>query len=179
MTQIGKNYAQALYSLAEEEAASEAVLEQLKALHQAFLQEPDYLRLLALPKLPKEERCQILDDSFRGKVHPYVLNLMKIMVEKGHLRCFESCYQAYREQYNLEMGILPVCAVTAIPLDDEQSRRLTQKLEKVTGKRIELENRTDPACLGGVRLCYEGKQIDGTIQGHLESIGALLKNTIL
>ena len=179
MSQIGTTYAQALYALAKDEGSEKAVLEQMKVLDESFSQEPDYLRLLATPNLAKEERCRILDDSFRGKVHPYVLNFMKILTEKGYIRYFSDCCHAYREQYNEDNGILPVCAVTAVPLDKAQTAKLTAKLEKITGKTVELTNRTDPACLGGVRLDYDGKRVDGTVQNRLDAVRSLLKNTVL
>lgn len=179
MSQIGSAYAQALYALAKEEGAAQAILDEMKVLNTGFAQESSYLRLLATPNLSKEERCRILDDSFRGKVHPYVLNFLKILTEKGYIRYFSDCCSAYREQYNEDHGILPVCAVTAIALDETQTAKLTAKLEKITGKTVELTNRIDPACLGGVRLDYDGKRVDGTVQSRLDAIRSLLKNTVL
>ena len=137
------------------------------------------MRLLSAPNLTKDERCRILDDSFRGKINPYVLNFMKILTEKGYMRYFADCCKEYRAAFNRDHGILEVCAVSAVPLSADQTERLTQKLAKVTGKTIDLHNRIDPACLGGIRLDYDGKRLDDTVSHRLESIGALLKNTVL
>lgn len=179
MTQIGSAYAEALYSLAKEEDLTQTILDELKALDEAVSQEPGFLRLLASPNLTKQERCQILDDSFRSKVHPYVLNFMKILTEKGYARHFGDCCAAYRSLYNEDHGILPVSAVTAVALSAEQTERLSAKLGKVTGKTIELTNRIDPECLGGIRLDYDGKRVDGTVSNRLEAIRSMLKNTVL
>ena len=179
MTEVAKAYAQGLYDLAKDENLSERVLEEIAVLDMSFVQTPDYLRLLAAPDLSKQERCAILDDSFRGKVHPYVLNFLKILMEKGYIRHFSECCRAYREQYNEDNGILCVRAVTAQVLTAEQLENLTRKLVNVTGKKIQLECDVDPACMGGIRLDYDGKRVDGTVQSRLASIGKLLKNTML
>ena len=179
MTNVAVVYAQALYDLAKDELCSEPVLKELSALNESFAQESDFVRLLSAPNLTKEERCGILDDSFRGKVNPYVLNFLKILTEKGYMRYFADCCKEYRAAFNRDHGILEVCAVTAIALSADQTERLTQKLAKVTGKTIDLHNRIDPACLGGIRLDYDGKRVDDTVSHRLESIGALLKNTVL
>lgn len=179
MTQIGIVYGQALYSLAREEELSPSILEEMKALDGCFAQEPDFLRLLSAPNLSKEERCRIVDDSFRGKVHPYVLNFLKILTEKGYVRHFSQCLESYREQYNQDHGILPVQAVTAVALTPDQAEKLSGKLTRITGKTIELSNRVDPECLGGVRLDYDGKRVDDTVSHRLDAIRALLKNTVL
>lgn len=179
MTQIGVNYGCALYELAQQESLCEAVLGQLQVLEASFRAEPGYLRLLSTPNLSKEERLDVVEKSFREKVHPYVLNFLKILTEKGYAKHFSDCCKAYEDRYNEDHGILPVQAVTAVPLTEEQSRKLTQKLESLTGKTVKLQNTVDESCLGGVRLLYDGVQVDGTVKNRLDSIGDLLKNTVL
>ena len=179
MTDAAKNYGGALYELARDEGLSLQLLEQLNVLNDSFTAEPGFVKLMATPSIPKAERCQILDDSFRSKIHPYVLNFMKILTEKGYIREFASCCQVYRNRYNQDNGILPVTAVTAVPLADELKERLLHKLSQVTGKKIDLNCRVDPDTLGGVRLDFDGKQVDGTVRRRLDDIRAILKNTVL
>ncbi len=179
MTEVGAVYGQALYSLAREENLDQVILQELSALDTAFQQEPAFLRLLSSPNLPKQERCQVADQCLRGNVQPYVLNFIKILTERGYAGRFFDCAAAYREQYNQDNGILPVQAVTALPLTPEQAQRLTEKLADITGKTIQLTNKVEEGCLGGVRLSYDGKCVDDTIAHRLDNIRSLLKNTVL
>ena len=179
MTQTGSVYGEALYDLAGSEGLSEVILKELTVLSQSFATEPDFIRLLGTPSISKQERCQILDDSFRGKVHPYVLNFLKILTEKGYMRHFGDCCEAYRALYNRDNGILPVNAITAVALSDSQRKRLSEKLAAITGKKIELNNRIDPNCLGGIRLDYDGNRLDDTVEHRLNAIRSVLKNTVL
>ena len=89
MTDVGSVYGASLYELAKEESLTTEIREQLSVLQESFRQEPDFVRLLSSPNLSKAERCQILDDSFRGKVHPYILNFLKILTEKNYIRHFK------------------------------------------------------------------------------------------
>ena len=179
MTEVGTVYGEALYSLACEEGLAQDILLQLKTLDSCYTQEPDFIRLLGSPNLPKSERCQILDESFRGKVHPYVLNFMKILTEKGYMRQFHNCAEAFREKYNQDNGILPVTAVTACAMTDAQKQKLIEKLHKITGKQIELVNKLDPTVLGGMRLDYDGKRVDDTVSHRLDAIRNMLRSTVL
>ena len=179
MTRVGSVYAQALYDLAKEEGLGKKILEEMNVLRDVFSQNPDYLRLLSTPNLSKDERIQILDEGFRGKVQPYVLNFLKILTEKGYVKKFSDCCDAYRELYNEDNGILPVKAVTAVPMTEAQMAKLSKKLNMLTGKAIELHNAVDPKCLGGVRLDYDGKRVDDTVQHRLDAVRSLLKNTML
>ena len=46
MTQTGSIYGESLYSLAAEEKAEKAILDELAVLKQSFTAEPDFIRLL-------------------------------------------------------------------------------------------------------------------------------------
>ena len=179
MIKIGSVYGEALYELAKEENLSADIGAQLKVLKTSFQQEADFIKLLSTPSLTKAERCQILDNSFRGEVHQYILNFMKILTEKGYMRYFSDCATAYMNRYNQDNGILPVTAVTAVALSAEQTEKLSAKLANITGKHIELINRIDPSCLGGVRLDYDGQRLDDTVSHRMATIRDMLKNTVL
>ena len=179
MTEVGNVYGLSLYQLAKEESLAKTIGEELSVLQEAFQAEPDFIRLLSSPNLTKAERCQILDQSFRGKVHPYVLNFLKILTEKGYMRHFADCCASYTQQYNEDNGILSVTAVTAVALTDAQRDKLAEKLRKLTGKEIQLRGRIDPTILGGIRLDYDGRRVDDTLAHRLDAIRDLLNNTVL
>ena len=179
MTEVGNIYGESLYTLAKDEGLSDVIAQQLEALQQSIRQEPDFIRLLSSPNLTKAERCQIVDDSFRGRVHAYVLNFLKILTEKGYMRHFRDCYDAFFIHYHEDNGILPVTAVTAVALTAAQTEKLKQKLNQITGKQISLRNRIDPAVLGGVRLDYDGQRLDDTVSHRLDAVRDLLNKTVL
>ena len=179
MTEVGNVYGESLYELAKEENLTKLIGDQLAVLQQAFRQEPDFVRLLSSPNLTKTERCQILDDSFRGKVHAYLLNFLKILTEKNYMRYFSDCCDAYTDHYDQDNGILRVEAVSAVELTTEQKDKLTQKLSRITGKEIALRSRIDPAVLGGIRLDYDGQRLDDTVSHRLDAIRNVLNKTVL
>lgn len=179
MNRVGAVYGQSLYILAKEEGLEDIILQQLAVLEGCFADQPEYLKLLASHDLPKQERTGILTEAFDGKVHLYVLNFLKLLTEKGYIRYFSDSCKAYREQYNADQGILSVQVVSAIALTEEQKQRLADKMIAITGKKIDLICREDPAVLGGIRLRYDGKQVDGTVQSRLAAMEKSLKNTVL
>ena len=179
MTRAGAVYGQSLYVLAKEEGLEDVILQQLQVLSDCFAQQPDYIKLLSSHELPKQERTALLEEAFRGKVHLYVLNFLKLLTEKGYIRDFSDSCKAFNEQYNADKGILAVKVVSAAALTDGQKQKLTEKLTAITGKQIQLLCREDPSVLGGVRLNFDGKQVDGTVQSRLAEMEKRLKNTVL
>lgn len=179
MTEMTAGYARALFDLAQEEKCSDAFLHQLQVLSAAFSAEPDFLRLLANPGISKAERCQLLDESFRERIHLYVLNFLKLLTEKGDILRFHDCVRQFQAYYNDANGILCVSVVSAVALSEQQREKLLQKLEAVTGKKVQLEMKLDPACLGGLRLDYDGKRIDGTVRNRLDAMAKQLSRATL
>ena len=127
MTEIARMYGGSLYDLAAEEGLETRILEELDAVADILKQDPEYLHLLSIPSIPKKERCALLDEAFRGKVHLYVLNFVKILCEKGTLRELPGCARAFRVKYNQAHGILEATAVTAVPMSADQTARLHEK----------------------------------------------------
>ena len=179
MTQVGSVYGQALYALAKEEQLCEVIYSDLQVLKECFAAEKEYLVLLTAANISVEERCQVVDAAFRDRVHPYVLNFLKVLTEKGYAREFQDCFVSFEKQYHEDNDILPIKAVSAIPLSEEQTEKLIAKLSSITGKHIKLTKEVLPECKGGVRLDLEGKRLDDTILKRLNDVRDLLTKTVL
>ena len=141
MTEIARMYGGSLYDLAAEEGLETRILGELDEVSAILKGDPEYLHLLSIPSIPKKERCALLDEAFRGKVHLYVLNFLKILCEKGTLRELPGCARAFRVKYN-----------------------------QAPGKKIDLKTKVEPGVLGGIRLDIEGTELDGTVQNRLASL---------
>ena len=170
MTEIARMYGGSLYDLAAEEGLDGQILEELDQAAALLKSNPEYLHLLSIPSIPKKERCGLLDEALKGRVHPYVLNFLKILCEKGTLRELSGCARAYRVRYNQAHGILEATATSAVAMTEQQAKSLHEKLEKLTGKTIDLKTKVDPAVLGGIRLDIEGTELDGTVRSRLAAL---------
>ena len=179
MTQIAKNYADALYELAREEKLDAQILEQLQQVRALLEANGDYVRLLSAPNLPRPERLAALDGAFFGRVHPYLLNFLKLLCERGHIRELKDCAVQFRRRRNDDCGILDAVAVTAVPLREELREKLRLRLQSLTGKQIDLQYRIDPRVLGGIRLEYDGRALDGTVRSRLAGIERTLSETVI
>ncbi len=177
MNRSASIYANSLYGLAVEEKVAAEMLCEMETVLGIFESEPEFVTLLATAGISKEERIGMLDRCLRGKVQPYLLNFLKLITERGMIRQFGDCCAAYRKLYNEDNGILPVTVVSAAPLEDTQKVRLTEKLHSLTGKNVALLCKVDANCIGGIRVEYDDKMIDGTVEKRLSNIAQLLKNT--
>lgn len=177
MTAWEKEYGEALYELCQEEGCAEEVLEHLDTVCALFREEPKYPRILQDPALPKAERLHMVDEAFRGNVHPYLLNFLKILCEKSAVEALPGCTGQFRSLYYETRGLLPITATSAVALTEGQKQALTEKLSKLTGKTVLLETRVDESLMGGVKVQYDGKELDGSVAGRLEALRRILTDS--
>ena len=178
MTETAKMYGGSLYDLAAEEGLETRILGELDEVQKLLKQNPDYLRLLSTPSIPKKERCALLDKAFEG-AHPYLVNFLKLLCGEDLLGELPGCLRAYQDRYNVDHNILEVTAVSAIALTAPSREKLLAKLQKMTGKNIVLTETVDPAVLGGLRLDMDGTRLDGTVQRHLERLRTEIDGAVL
>ena len=74
----------------------------------------------------------------------------------------------YRQTLEKEANIVEVEVQSVIELDTDMKFALSEKLKKITGKKIELKNILNKELIGGVVLSFDGKVIDGSIKTQLK-----------
>lgn len=179
MTQTARLYGGSLYDLAVEEKLADTILEQMQEIRDIFRENPDYVKLLSEPSLPKEERIKLIEEAFGGQAERYLVNFIKLLCERGLLGEYAGCCEAFTRRYNADHGIAEAVVTSAVALREAQMTALREKLEKISGKKISLVQKTDPSVLAGLRVELEGKQLDGTVQGRLSGISKKLSEIIV
>lgn len=177
MNEIIREYSSGLFELASEEKCEAEVLEHARCVKKLFTRE--YVHMLVDPSIPKVDRVGLISEAFGGRINPYLLNFMKLMTERGLASDIKECFNEYEKLYYEKFGIVKVKAESAFPLSDEQKKKLAEKLEKNTGKRVELEYVVNPALIGGMRLDFGNRQIDDSVKTKLAEIGAKLADAVL
>ncbi len=174
----GIEYGKALFLLAEEEGALAKVNDDLNAAKSVLEENPEYVKMIDSPAIPKEERISLLRTAFAG-LDERVRNLFLILCERRSIYVYSDVCDTFSALYDEKMGIVKCEAVTAIPLSPERESALCKKLSEITGKTIIIKNTVDPSILGGVKLRYLGIQIDGSVKTRLDGFAESLKNIII
>ncbi|MGD9143877.1 MAG: ATP synthase F1 subunit delta, partial [Dehalococcoidia bacterium] len=67
-------------------------------------------------------------------------------------------------------GIEPAKVITAVPLDEKDKQKLTERLSAVVGKQVVLKAEVDPEILGGIIARVGGKLLDGSTRSKLAAL---------
>ncbi len=175
MNEIVKEYARALMDLAIEAESADALLYETRVIGRMFDENPAYTRILSDPKIPKAERVNMIGEAFCGGFQPYLTNFLKLVTERGYARHIPSMMEEYESLYCETYGIVTATATSAVPLTEEQKRRLTEKVSAITGKMVSLHCKVDPALIGGVSLSVQNTLFEGSVRAKLNELRASLK----
>lgn len=179
MSEVTNEYATALADLAKEEGLEDEFLAQCGALAQVFRENPAYARLISDPQLTKSERTALVSSAFGGRAHPYLVNFMKLLTERGYARRTEDFFAEYERIYCVRHGIVKARAVSAVALTEDQKARLLARLQEKTGKEVRLECEVDEKLLGGIRLQVDNTLYEGSVRAALSEIRASLASLTL
>ena len=179
MTQIARLYGSSMYDLAAEEQLTDTVLEQMQTIRQLFRENPDNVKLLSEPSIPKEDRTKLLDTAFGTEAERYLVNFLKLLCERGILGEYSGCCEEFTRRYNVDHNIATAVVTSAVALTDEQMAALKDKLEKISGKTVTLTQKTDPTVLAGLKVELEGRQLDGTVKSRLDDLSRKLNELIV
>lgn len=163
-----RGYAQALFSVAAAEDVLDEVDDELFRFARTVEREGRLRDALTDPALPADRKRAVLADVLGERANPLTVNLLGFIVEQGRARDLPAIVD---EMVALaaERRQAAVAEVrTAIPLDEEHARRLTEALELATGKRIDLKLVVDPTVVGGVVARVGDQVIDGSVRRRLE-----------
>ena len=167
MTGLAREYGEGLYELARDEDLGLLIFEQMDDISALLKQQPQFIRLLCSRAVERSARLKIIDDTFGNRVHPYVTNFMKLLVEREHFDAFLLCAQWFHQRYNEDSGIVEAFVTSAVPLNEDEMTALRVKLAHISGRQVKLITAVDPSLIGGVRVEMDGRRYDNTIQDRL------------
>ena len=170
MTDRVDGYAAAILEVARAEGSLDKVSDELFQFAQV-LQRSDQLRqTLTDQSLPPDKRQAIVEDLLGPKASSLTVQLISFVVGAGRARELPEIVERLVQRAAAERQHAVAEVRTAVDLDDEQRRRLTEALERATGKRIELKVIRDPTIIGGVVARVGDTVIDGSIRHRLEQL---------
>jgi F-type H+-transporting ATPase subunit delta len=174
---VAKRYAAALFEVARRDGILDAVTQDL-ALVERFLEGVPYLRAVLLQPLVTEERkYQVAGDAFGDRVTATTLSFVRLLIRKRREELIGACIQEFRTLLAEHNNTIDAVATTAVPMTDAQAARLTDSLQKLTGKTVTLTTQTDPTIIGGAVVRLGDTVIDGSVSGGLERLEQRLLGT--
>lgn len=176
MTNLAREYAEALFMLACEGGQEKAYAEALKTVRNTFCENPEYPIFLVSPAIPQRERLSAIETAFADRVPEDVLSYLLLLCEKGRIVHFMQSVDEYEKLLLASERILDAKVTSAAVLTDEEKKRLKEKLEARYRGAVNIEYETDEALLGGLIVEIDGKTLDGSVRDRLQRVKEVISD---
>lgn len=176
--QVGAAYAVALIELAQSKDVLEAVHADVDSL-MSILKEDETLReFLVNPIITDEKKKELLESLAKeAGFNDSTKTFLFLTVDKGRIDCLEEICQFFESEYCRLTDTQVATLRSAVKLEQEQQFLIAKKLQELTGsKNIKLKPIVDTSLIAGFVVEYGSSQIDLSVKGQLDKIGAELES---
>lgn len=171
MHPAARRYAKAIFDLAVEQNALDRVSADMRDLAQTMESSPELVALMSSPTVSPATRKAIMEQVVqRAGVSPLVRNAVLLMTDHRRASLLPEVTNALMRLADERAGKLRAEVVSAAPLSEAQYTRLTGALERLTGRKITLVRKIDPALIGGVITRVGDTVYDGSVRARLDEI---------
>jgi len=170
-------YANALFELALESKAVEAVKKDLDQFEELVATNPDLARLVRSPVFGADEQLKALDGILaKANIKGIAANFLRVITTNRRLFAVRDMIRAYRALVARHKGEVTAQVTVADKLSEKNLTALKSALKSVTGgKDIDLEVRIDPAIIGGLIVKLGSRMIDSSLRTKLNAIKFAMK----
>jgi F-type H+-transporting ATPase subunit delta len=163
-----RRYAKALHMLAREAHEAPAVGEELGRFAELVRSQPAAGDVLTRPWIKGTDRRAIaVALADRLGASRLIRDFAGLLADRGRMDHLPEIVSAYRELVDEDLGQARASVRTAVPLTETERKELGGRLERTLGKRVLIEERVDPALLGGFVAQVGSFIVDGSLDGQL------------
>jgi F-type H+-transporting ATPase subunit delta len=174
---IARNYATALFDLAEREGTLEQYADAIDWVARLLDENADFRTFLETPRVPAAEKKKVLRRTFGDVLPPHVLNFLLLTIDKRRQRLLREIARAYHELVDERLNRVRVEVTVARPQEKQVEARLTDALSKLLGKTAVPSLRVRPEILGGVVVRAGDRIFDGSLRRRLDRLRRQLMST--
>jgi F-type H+-transporting ATPase subunit delta len=167
-------YADAMFEVARAEGTIDEVEDELFRFARALDGSDELRTALTDPHIPASRRQQIVEDLIGPRATSTTTALVSMVVGIGRGRDLPAIIDSLVKKSAASHNKAVAEVRSVVELNPVQLSRLTDAIEKATGKQIEVKVVIDPTILGGVVTTVGDTVIDGSVRTRLEQ----LKNVI-
>ena len=173
---VAGRYASALFDLAREQRAIDAVSADLDRFDALLRESPDLQRLVKSPVFTAEEQERavgaILD---KAGIAGFAGNFIRLVATNRRLFALPDMIRAYRTLVAEHKGIVRAQVSVADPPSERIMNDITSALREVAKAEVDVDVKIDPSLIGGLIVKMGSRMVDASLRSKLNSIRLAMK----
>ncbi len=168
-------YAQALMSSAKSQNITEEIGADVRSLL-SLLQSSDQLQnFVANPFVKEQDKKQVLEQVIGDRVHPYLRNFLRILVDRRRILLLEGICQQYLNLLRQLNQTVLAEVTSTVELSEEQQQSIKDKVKSMTNAHeVELDMKIDSELIAGAIVKVGSQVIDASLRGQLRRLSLSL-----
>ena len=168
---VGATYGEALFELAVEEGREEELMNEVILLRELLSENPDFGKLMNHPKVLKEDKLEVLEAVFKGRISEELVGFLHLIVSKDRYGEIDSILDYFIDEVKQVKGIGVAYVATALDLSEAKKKEVEQKLLSTTSfTRMEMHYQVDESLIGGMVIRIGDRVVDSSIRSKLSGL---------
>lgn len=169
-SRVANRYAHALFSVAQARGLMDSMAADLFQLKAFYKGDNKFLLFLKSPQVLTEEKTKLIKTLFTSRLSPSLVSFLLLLIEKSRIEFLDEIADEFEKLLENYKGIIKAVVTTAIPIDDAYKALLRARLEKMTGKKIEIEHKIEKGIIGGIIVQLNYQVIDRSVRHELNTL---------
>ncbi|HEX5510003.1 MAG TPA: F0F1 ATP synthase subunit delta [Pseudolabrys sp.] len=170
-------YAHALFELARDEKAIDAVKQDLEKFDAMLADSADLSRVVRSPVFDADVQLKALSAILdRAEIRGLAANFLRVITTNRRLFAVRDMIRGYRALVARHRGEVSAQVTVAEKMSDKNMDALKSALKSVTGgKDVDLDLQIDPAIIGGLVVKVGSRMVDSSLRTKLNAIKIAMK----
>ncbi|MCB9560371.1 MAG: ATP synthase F1 subunit delta [Kofleriaceae bacterium] len=168
---LARRYARALLAIGADAKNADRLGGDVRNFAKALAASPELVTTLSNPAFPRADRKKIIDAlATRFAVQPTSRNFLFVLLDHERFAHVPAISRELDRMLEAQAGRVEAEVVSATPLSPAQVTQITTVLEQLSGKKVTVVKREDPALLGGVVAKVGDLVYDGSLRSQLRAL---------
>ena len=172
---IARRYAIALADVVAGKDEASTVKAELAAWKQLMAGSDDLQSVFGNPSIAHADKEKVLEGLI-AKASPSRItsNFLRVLLQNSRLNDVGEISDRFDAELDTRSGIVAAEVISARPVPDSERAEFQQNLEKLTGKRVDINYSVDQEIIGGIITRIGSTVYDGSVRTKLENLRAEL-----
>ena len=173
---VAERYASALFELASQAGAVDAVGQELDRFLGLVSESADLARLVKSPVFGVDDQVKALTAVLsRAGLSGIAANFILLAARNRRLSAVDGMISGYKALVAASRGEIAAEVVSAEPLSEKQLADLVASLSEVTAKSVKVSAKVDTSLIGGLIVKVGSRMVDTSLKTKLNSLKFALK----
>ena len=173
---LAGRYATAIYDLAHDAGALDAVAADLARLKAMMAESADLRRLIESPLIARSQQAQAMAALVeKAGLGDLARRAVGVVARNRRLAALPAIIAAFNALLALRRGETVAEVVSARPLTPAQAEAVAAAVRGAAGRKVSLDLKVDPKLLGGLRVKVGSRLVDASLAAKLARLQIAMK----